>query len=86
MPPTATGQYGLTVFAFAGRADRAGGLADEPTGSLDSKTVQEILGIFADLYEQGKTVVLVTHDRDVAHSARRVIHVRDGRTDDGRVW
>lgn len=61
-------------------------LADEPTGSLDSKTVQEILGIFADLYEQGRTVVLVTHDRDVAHTARRVIHVRDGCTDDGRVW
>ena len=61
-------------------------LADEPTGALDSKTVQEILGIFADLYEQGKTVVLVTHDHEVANAARRVIHVRDGRTDDGRVW
>lgn len=60
-------------------------LADEPTGSLDSKTVQEILGIFSDLYERGKTVVLVTHDREVAKTARRLIHVRDGKTVDGRV-
>ena len=61
-------------------------LADEPTGALDSKTVQEILGIFSDLYEQGKTVVLVTHDHEVSKAARRVIHVRDGQTSDGRVW
>jgi putative ABC transport system ATP-binding protein len=61
-------------------------LADEPTGSLDSKTVQEILDIMIELYERGTTIVLVTHDRDVASVARRVIHVRDGQTEDGLIW
>ncbi|MFP6580816.1 MAG: ABC transporter ATP-binding protein [Myxococcota bacterium] len=59
-------------------------LADEPTGALDSKTVQEILGILEELYEQGRTVVLVTHDAEVAKSARRIVHVRDGRCENGR--
>ena len=59
-------------------------LCDEPTGALDSKTVQEILGILEELYEQGRTVVLVTHDAEVAKSARRIVHVRDGRCENGR--
>jgi len=53
-------------------------LADEPTGALDSKTVQEILDILSGLHESGVTVVLVTHDEDVAKVASRVVQVRDG--------
>lgn len=53
-------------------------LADEPTGALDSKNVQQILDILTGLHERGTTVVLVTHDRDVAATAERIVHVRDG--------
>jgi putative ABC transport system ATP-binding protein len=58
-------------------------LADEPTGALDSKTARRILDIFADLHRSGRTVVLVTHDHDVAAVADRIVHVRDGQTIDG---
>jgi putative ABC transport system ATP-binding protein len=54
-------------------------LADEPTGALDSQTTEEVLGIFDDLHRQGITVVLVTHEAEVAERARRVIWFRDGR-------
>jgi putative ABC transport system ATP-binding protein len=53
-------------------------LADEPTGNLDSTTSQEIMGVFASLHEQGQTVVVVTHEADVAAHAERVITLRDG--------
>ena len=53
-------------------------LADEPTGNLDSKTSQEIMDIFHELHEQGNTIVLITHDNDVAKQASRVIHILDG--------
>ena len=53
-------------------------LADEPTGALDSKTSQEIIDIFHELHEQGNTIVLITHDNDVAKQAARVIHILDG--------
>jgi len=53
-------------------------LADEPTGNLDRKTGQEILGIFDELHGQGHTVILVTHDNEVAARARRVIRIVDG--------
>jgi len=58
-------------------------LADEPTGALDSKNVQQILDILAGLHERGTTVVLVTHDRDVAATAERIVHVRDGQIGQG---
>jgi putative ABC transport system ATP-binding protein len=54
-------------------------LADEPTGNLDSRTSEEIMGIFQQLNEDGKTVVLITHEPDIAQHAKRVVHVRDGR-------
>ena len=53
-------------------------LADEPTGALDSKTSQEIIDIFHELHEQGNTIVLITHDGDVAKQAQRSIHILDG--------
>jgi len=54
-------------------------LADEPTGNLDSKTGDEIMNLFERLYEQGNTIILVTHEHDIAAHAHRIIHVRDGR-------
>jgi putative ABC transport system ATP-binding protein len=56
-------------------------LADEPTGNLDSKTGQEIMALFARLHEAGNTIVLVTHEADVASFAKRTIHVRDGQVE-----
>ena len=53
-------------------------LADEPTGNLDSKTSQEIMDIFHELHAQGNTIVLITHENDVARQASRAIHILDG--------
>jgi putative ABC transport system ATP-binding protein len=53
-------------------------LADEPTGNLDSKTGEEIMGLFARLHLEGNTIIVVTHERDIARHANRVIHIRDG--------
>jgi len=54
-------------------------LADEPTGNLDSRTGQEIMELFHNLHEAGNTIVLITHDRQVAEKAERKIHIRDGK-------
>jgi putative ABC transport system ATP-binding protein len=54
-------------------------LADEPTGNLDSKTGEEIMGLFENLYRQGNTIILVTHENDIARHAHRIIHIRDGK-------
>ena len=53
-------------------------LADEPTGNLDSKTGEEIMALFESLYQQGNTVIVVTHEADIARHARRSVHLRDG--------
>jgi putative ABC transport system ATP-binding protein len=53
-------------------------LADEPTGNLDSKTGIEIMSLFDELYKQGNTIIVVTHEEDIAAHARRIIRLRDG--------
>ncbi len=53
-------------------------LADEPTGNLDSKTGEEIMALLEHLYDRGNTIILVTHERDIAEHARRVVNLRDG--------
>src|SRR6476646_8373424 len=54
-------------------------LADEPTGNLDSKTGEEIMALFANLHGQGNTIILVTHEHDIAQHAHRIIFIRDGK-------
>jgi len=56
-------------------------LADEPTGNLDSQTGEEIMALFARLHEQGNTIILVTHESDIAAHAHRVIRLRDGKVE-----
>ncbi|RIH88227.1 ABC transporter ATP-binding protein [Calidithermus roseus] len=58
-------------------------LADEPTGNLDSRSSEEILGLFDELHRQGKTIVMVTHEHDVGARAQRIVRLRDGRIADG---
>jgi len=53
-------------------------LADEPTGNLDTKTGEEIMGLFDVLSSQGNTIILVTHEEDIARHARRIVRIRDG--------
>jgi putative ABC transport system ATP-binding protein len=53
-------------------------LADEPTGNLDSKTGEEIMALMEELYTQGQTIILVTHEHDIAEHARRQVHIKDG--------
>ena len=56
-------------------------LADEPTGALDSATGVEIMALFERLHEQGNTIVLVTHEHDIAQHAHRIVHIRDGKVE-----
>ena len=56
-------------------------LADEPTGNLDSATSEEILALFESLYDEGQTILLVTHEHDIAAHARRQVHLKDGRVE-----
>jgi putative ABC transport system ATP-binding protein len=56
-------------------------LADEPTGNLDTKTGDEIMALFARLHGEGNTIILVTHENDIARRANRIIHVRDGKVE-----
>lgn len=54
-------------------------LADEPTGNLDSNSSKEIMGILKDLHSEGRTVILITHDNEIAAQAKRIIKIKDGR-------
>jgi putative ABC transport system ATP-binding protein len=73
------GQQQRAAVARAIVTDPAIVLADEPTGNLDSRSTEEILGVFARLNAEGRTVVLITHESDVAARARRVVRLADGR-------
>jgi putative ABC transport system ATP-binding protein len=59
-------------------------LADEPTGNLDSKTGREIMGLFQKLHDRGHTIILVTHEAEIAEQAHRVVHLLDGRISSDR--
>ena len=56
-------------------------LADEPTGNLDSHSSADVLGLFTELHDQGRTIVLITHEPDVARSAQRIVRILDGQVD-----
>jgi putative ABC transport system ATP-binding protein len=53
-------------------------LADEPTGNLDTKTSYEIMGLFEELHKKGNTIILVTHEEDIARHSTRIVRLRDG--------
>jgi putative ABC transport system ATP-binding protein len=72
------GQQQRVAIARALVTDPAIILADEPTGNLDSRTSEEIMGIFQELNDAGKTIVLITHEPDIAQYSKRIVHVRDG--------
>jgi putative ABC transport system ATP-binding protein len=75
------GQRQRVAIARAWVADPSTLLADEPTGNLDTATGTEIMALFDELHRQGNTIILVTHEPDIATYAHRVIHVRDGKVE-----
>src|SRR5438045_4867501 len=72
------GQRQRVAIARALVNDPAIVLADEPTGNLDSKTGEEIMLLLENVYQRGNTIILVTHEADIARHARRIVHLRDG--------
>jgi putative ABC transport system ATP-binding protein len=76
------GQQQRVAAARALVTDPAILMADEPTGNLDTKASEEIMALFKDLHRQGRTIVLVTHEPDIARHADRIIHLKDGQV----VW
>jgi len=79
------GQRQRVAVARAIITDPAIILADEPTGNLDTKTGDEIIGLFAALRDNGRTIVIVTHEHDIAKRCQRQIHIRDGRVGNGHL-
>ena len=75
------GQQQRVAVARALVTDPALILADEPTGNLDSHSSADVLALFTELHDQGRTIVLITHERDVAESAQRVVRILDGQVD-----
>ena len=73
------GQRQRVAIARALVTDPAILIADEPTGNLDTKSSNEIMDVFCSLHRQGRTIIMVTHEADIAAYAQRVIHVRDGK-------
>jgi putative ABC transport system ATP-binding protein len=60
-------------------------LADEPTGNLDSKTSYDIMGLFQELHDKGNTIIMVTHEDDIAHYSHRIVRLRDGLVESDKV-
>lgn len=60
-------------------------LADEPTGALDQKTGAQIMEFFEELHREGRTIIMITHDTEIAKHAKRVIHILDGHLKEGSV-
>ena len=60
-------------------------LADEPTGALDQKTGEQVMGIFHDLNEEGRTIIMITHDRKIAGHAKRIVRILDGEISEGDI-
>jgi putative ABC transport system ATP-binding protein len=75
------GQQQRVAVARAIVTDPALILADEPTGNLDSASGRDVLAVLRELHATGRTIVLITHDQDVAEAATRQVHIRDGRID-----
>jgi putative ABC transport system ATP-binding protein len=75
------GQQQRVAVARALVTDPALILADEPTGNLDSRSSADVLGLFAELHDSGRTIVLITHESEVAATAQRTIRLRDGQID-----
>ena len=75
------GQQQRVAVARALVTDPALILADEPTGNLDSHSSADVLALFTELHDQGRTIVLITHERDVAESAQRIVRILDGQVD-----
>jgi putative ABC transport system ATP-binding protein len=78
------GQQQRVAVARALVTDPAVILADEPTGNLDSTSSADVLGLLAELHDAGRTVILITHEADIANAAQRVVHIRDGLLSDER--
>jgi putative ABC transport system ATP-binding protein len=75
------GQQQRVAIARALVTDPALVLADEPTGNLDSTATADVLALFDELHQSGRTIVLITHEQDVAHRAGRIVRLRDGRVE-----